>query len=109
MTESFGRMTRARSVDEYVDLVRQALDEVFDLRAAMEYDEDSMGKAIEFIDQLEAGLQGLYRSMQDGSYRFATGDLPFMGMVRDADERLLPFKNLLVRINETHLKGLEVE
>jgi hypothetical protein len=109
MTESFGGMKRARSGDEYVSLVRQAMDEIFDLRAAMEYDEDSMGRANAFIDRLEEGVRRLYRSMEEGTYRFATGDLPFMDVVRKADERLLPFKTLLIRINETHLKGLEVD
>ena len=105
-TTALGGMQRARSVDEYVDLVRQALDECADLRAAMEYDMDAMGAAAAFIEPLETGLQRLYQAFQDGSYIFANGDLPFMRAAEHADERLLGFRTLLLRINETHLKGL---
>lgn len=103
---ALGGMQRARSVDEYVDLVRQARDECADLRAAIEYDLEAMGGATAFLEPLEAGLQHLYESFQAGNYVFANGDLPFMRVVAHADERLLGFRALLMRINETHLKGL---
>ena len=69
-TTALGGMQRARSVDEYVDLVRQALDECADLRAAMEYDMDAMGAAAAFLEPLETGLQRLYQAFQDGSQYF---------------------------------------
>jgi hypothetical protein len=47
--------------------------------------------------------------MEDGSYHFENKDLPFMPIVEKENEKSLPFKFLLRRINETHRYGLEVE
>jgi hypothetical protein len=102
------KIVRARSTEEYVSLIEQALDDVWDLRQAIEYDED-MSEALGFIDELEAGLKETYESMKDGSYQFATGDFPFMAIFDKYHEGIIPFKFLLMRINETHMKGLEVE
>lgn len=102
------RIIRARSTEEYVNLIEQAIDETWDLRQSIEYDEDYMADARAFIDALDAQLKALYQSMKDGSYQFATGDLPFVEIMEAQHEALLPFKFLLKRINETHMKGLEV-
>ena len=99
---------RPKTVNEYVSLVDQALDEIFELRAAAEYDADSMG-SLPFLDDLEEGVRRLKRSMEQGDYQFANEDLPFMGIVEKADDRLLPFKFLFHMINETHRKGLDVD
>ena len=101
-------IVRARSTDEYVQLIEQAIDEVFDLRQSIEYDEDYMSDARGFIDELEQILKNLYQSMKDGSYEFATGDLPYVALLAKYHEAMVPFKFLLKRINETHLKGLEI-
>lgn len=103
------RIARAKTVDEYVEMVRQALDDTFDLRQSIEFDYDEMSEASLFVDELEKHLQDLYESMKDGSYQFATGDLPFMPIVEKYHQAMLPFKFLLKRINETHLKGLDIE
>lgn len=102
------KIVRARSSDEYVAMIEQALDDVWDLHQSIEYDEEFMADAREFIGPLEKSLKGLYQSMKDGSYQFATGDLPFMEIVEHYHDAQLPFKYLLKRINETHMKGLEV-
>ena len=101
-------IVRARSTDEYVQLIEQAIDEVFDLRQSIEYDEDYMSDARGFIDELDQILKDLYQSMKDGSYEFATGDLPYVALLAKYHEAMVPFKFLLKRINETHLKGLEI-
>ena len=101
-------IVRARSTDEYVQLIEQAIDEVFDLRQSIEYDEDYMSDARGFIDELEQILKDLYQSMKDGSYEFATGDLPYVALLAKYHEAMVPFKFLLKSINETHLKGLEI-
>lgn len=46
--------------------------------------------------------------MKDESYEFATGNFPFRAILDKYHESLLPFKYLLLRINEAHMKGLEV-
>ena len=102
------KIMRARSSDEYVQMIEQALDDVWDLHQAIEYDADSMSYAREFIGPLEKSLKDLYQSMKDGNYTFATGELPFMEIVEKYHDEQLPFRYLLKRINETHVKGLDV-
>ncbi|MCK4834866.1 MAG: hypothetical protein KAT12_08805, partial [Gammaproteobacteria bacterium] len=70
---SNNKIVRAHSTDEYVEMIKQAIDETFDLRQAIEYDEDFMSEARPLVDQLEADLKALFESMKDGSYQFATG------------------------------------
>jgi hypothetical protein len=100
---------RPKTAEQYVDLVEQALFEIEDLRAAAEYDMDSMGAATEFLEELERDVRKLRESMADGSYRFGKEDLPFVNVVEHQDERILPFRLLLLKINETHVNGLETE
>jgi hypothetical protein len=101
-------LPRAHSTEEYVAMIEQAIDDAWDLRQSIEYDEEYMADARGFIDQLENSLKQLYQSMKDGEYKFATGDLPFMEIVGKYHDAHIPFKFLLKRINETHLKGLDV-
>ena len=68
-------MKRARSVEEYVLLIKDALYEVDDMRAAIEYDEEGMGSGSSIIEELESTLKELYESMQAGNYCWRTGDL----------------------------------
>ena len=100
---------RARTVEEYVDMVQQSVFEVEELYMAAEFDMESMGSTANFVDDLNKTLKALLSSMEDGSYQFQNKDLPFMGIVEKEDEKSLPFKFLLRRINETHRFGLEVE
>ena len=105
---SNNKIVRAHSTEEYVDMIRQAIDETFDLRQAVEFDEEFMAEARPLIDELEKILKGLYQSMEDGSYQFATGDLPYMELLKNYHPEMVPFRYLLKRINETHNKGLEL-
>ena len=102
-------IVRARTTDEYVQLIEQAIDETFDLRQSIEYDEEYMSEARGFIDELDKILKDIYKSMKDGSYEFATGDLPFVSLLAKYHDGVLPYRFLLKRINETHMKGLEIE
>jgi hypothetical protein len=100
---------RPKTPEQYVDLIDQAIFEIEDLRLAAEYDMDSMGAATEFLSELEQDVRQLRQSMADGSYRFGKENLPFVKVVENQDERILPFKQLLLKINETHIKGLDVD
>ena len=100
---------RPKTPEQYVDLVDQAIFEIEDLRMAAEYDMESMGAATEFLSELERDMRELRDSMADGSYRFGKQDLPYVRVVEQQDERILPFKQLLLKINETHINGLEVD
>jgi hypothetical protein len=101
-------LRRARSVDEYVDWVRQAVFEVADLRDCLEYELEDLGKPPAFLEPLAAGIRGLMQSMQDGVYSFGREDLPFMDLARRYSDSI-PFHTLLTQINETHRRGLDVE
>ena len=100
-------MKRARTVEEYVALIKDAIYEVEDMRAAIEFDEEGMGEAPRVIDDLEETLKGIYKSMEEGTYCWRTGDLRYMDYIRDMDESAIPFRSLLIRINDTHKNGLE--
>lgn len=102
-------MKRASTVEEYVALIKDAIYEVEEMRAAIEFDEEFMTEASVYINELDRILNEILDTMKDGSYCWRTGDLAFMGMVRDLDERVLPFRSLLIRINDTHKNGLEPE
>ena len=109
MSRNRNDIVRARSTDEYVQLVEQAIDETFDFRQSIEYDEEYMSEARGFIDELDKILKDLYASMKDGSYEFATGDLDYVPLLARYRESIVPYNFLLKRINETHKKGLEIE
>ena len=79
------------------------------MRASLEFDEDSMSAYAQFIDDLENSLKHLYQSMLDGTYSWRTGDLPYMDVIRELDDTIMPLCALLTRINETHKQGLESE
>jgi len=102
---------RARSAAQYTELVKQALFEVDDLRACLEWDYDDdavqIARTVPYLEPLAMTVRELHASMVDGSYRFATGELPFMEILRRYPDQL-PFAHLLERINATHCEGLDV-
>ncbi len=100
-------MKRARSVEEYVALIKDAIYEIDDMKAAIEYDGDSMAQARTYVDEIDDELHSMYEQMGSGDYCWNTGDLKFMSHVKQHDEHSMPFRQLLIRINETHKNGLE--
>lgn len=100
---------RAKSMKEYIDIVKDALYEIEELRASVEFDEEFMEGALSFANDLEAGVRKLLQSLEDGSYQFGVGELPFIDIVRNVNDNLLPFKHLFMRIEMTHKQGLEEE
>lgn len=100
---------RPRTPEAYVDLVKQALFEIDELRAAIDYDMEGMQDSVAFVEDLERAVQQVYKSMADGSYTFQDKDLPFMEIVRQHGVFSLPFRDLLNLINDTHRKGLDIE
>jgi len=100
-------MKRARTVEEYVGLIKDAIYEIEDMRAAIEFDEEGMGASNKVIDELEEYLKEIYDLMMSGDYCWRTGDLKYMELIRNVDDGVVPFRSLLVRINDTHKNGLE--
>lgn len=101
-------LRRARTVDEYVEWVRQAVFEVDDLRACLEFETEDVRQFPDFLDPLDEGIKGLHQAMLDGTYAFGREDLPFMDLAAQFAEEI-PFHTLLKQINETHRRGLEVD
>lgn len=99
---------RPKTSEEYIYLVDQAICEIDELRSAVEYDSDSMGDAMSFLEILDKQVKDVYESMKEGSYKFENKDLPFMDLVNKQDDRVLPFKYMLRVINDTHRNGLDV-
>jgi len=100
-------MKRPTTMDAYIDLVEQALFEVDELRFSVEFDEEFMEGALNFVGILEQQLKDLLASLKEQRYEFSDEDLPFMIIVKEQNNLILPFKGLLNLINTTHRKGLE--
>lgn len=101
--------SKAKTPQEYYELVQQALFEVQDLKAALEYESLGMEAALKFVDDLEEGLEQMAADMRNGDYLFGREDLPFMEIINQQDAHVVPFKKLLDDINYIHIHGLSVD
>ncbi len=100
-------MKAPKTLDEYIDLVHQAVYEVDELRACIEDDMEEMEASLPFIDPLDHQLRALYDSMISKQYSFPSEtDLPYMSIVKMYGPAI-PFKRLLEVINTTHRNGLD--
>ena len=101
-------MYKARNVDDYVELVNQALFEIEDLIlcAADEGEDDNeFSMMTPDLRLIEAGLKALHAEILGGSYVIGRGeDLPFMPVVQKVRKRL-PIVTLIDAINNAHKKG----
>ena len=98
--------SRAASAQDLADIVNQTLDEVEDLRAAIEYDEAYIGESSILVEPVSHGLTELLVAINDGEYTPGQGDwLVFLDQVREMDHRAVPFWPKLRLILETHDKG----
>ena len=82
-------MVRARSMQEYQELIKQALFEVEDLRVSLDFDEEFLGDAIVFLDPLKTRIRELHHSITEGDYRFSKQNLPFMNIVNSTHASLV--------------------
>lgn len=103
-------MKNPKTVDEYIDLVHQAVYEVDELRAIVEDDEDRKAMILPWVDAMDKELRGMYESMINGTYKFDPNgpDLPFMAIIKKFGPSV-PFKPLLNVINHTHRFGLDID
>jgi len=99
---------RARTAQEYVELVDQVIFDLEELMASTAYDLDEVDSSPSYLGLLLKEIRELRASMADGSYLFGREDLPFMRLVKRSSERTLPFIRLFYRINQTHKLGLDV-
>lgn len=98
--------SRAENVQDLADIVNQTLDEVEDLRAAIEYDEAYLGESSLLVEPVSQGLTEFLAAINDGEYSPGKGDwLVFLDHIREMDHRAVPFWPKLRLILETHDKG----
>lgn len=87
---------------EIINKLKQAQEELDELRAAIEYDEEFMADAYGFLKPLEQGVAETLAAIEAGTHQFSDEDLPFMEYVTGANKTLLPFKFLFTQINDLH-------
>ncbi|CAK0768066.1 conserved hypothetical protein [Gammaproteobacteria bacterium] len=98
-------MRRPKTINEYIDLVEQAIFEVGELQAADEWEQEEGHGVLDFIEPLRAQLRLLLEELTAGQHVFGGGDLALMAIVR-AKARQIPFNSLFDIINQTHRLGL---
>lgn len=102
--------SRACNRDELIEIINQALDEVEDLRTAIEYDEEYRGESSIIVEPTSIGLRSLLTAVNNDEYQVGEGDwLGFLDSLREIDHRAVPFWPLLRLIIETHEKGYQPE
>lgn len=99
---------RARDKIEFIELINQALDDVEDLRAVIEYDDEFMGNAALIVEPVSVGLNRLLTAIKSGKYQIGHGDwLDFLIVLQEADHRSVPIWPLLKLILDTHQRGYQ--
>ena len=100
--------SKARNMDELVALINEALLEVADLRAAIDYDDESMDRASIIVKPLSEGLDRLLTAIHDGQYLVGKGDwLDFILALKDIDHRAVPCWPVLKLIADSHQHGFQ--
>lgn len=102
-------MNPIKNREQFAYQVQQTLDDIMDLRAAVEYDEEYMGDALSLLDPVEEGLRRLSGDIAAGRYHPSGENLAFIDMLEKVDARLLPFRHMLVWINEIYREGFPAE
>jgi hypothetical protein len=97
-------LRRARTLDEDVERIRQAVSEAAGLRDCLEYEIEDMARFPACLDPLQEGMQALYDAMKGGTYAFGREDLPFVDLAGKYAEEI-PFHTLLKHFNETPVAG----
>jgi len=102
-------MYKPKNVDDYVELINQALFEIEDLIMCADDEGDGDTEFSTMMPDLrviEAGLKALHAEILGGDYVIGRGeDLPFMPVVQKVRKRL-PIVVLIDAINNAHKKGL---
>ncbi|MDH5785611.1 MAG: general secretion pathway protein GspF [Chromatiales bacterium] len=99
---------RPKTAEEYVRMVDQAIIEIDEFIACLEFDMDDPGEQLKVLNPLLESVREIRKGMADGSYEFANKDLPFMEVANRMSSQL-PFTSLLAVINQTHRQGLNID
>ena len=101
-------LPRAKTVDQYVDWIQQAVFEIGDLKDCLLYEVETLTSFPAFIEPIETGINKVFQDMKDGTYHFGREDFTFMETALAHAEEI-PFLTLIKQINETHRKGLDID
>ena len=100
----------AKTPDEFLDLIDQAIFEIEDLLACAGDEGDSEYEFTDLLplyEHLASELKKLHADMKRGAHEFGKGkDLSFMPLVKQWGARI-PFRELLGVINETYRSGFQ--
>lgn len=97
-----------KTLDEYIDLVHQAIYEIEDFRACVEDSdlEDDWERYLPLLDKIDSGLRSLHDDLVRGACPLPSGaDLAFMPLISRLGPEI-PFKSLLEAVNQVYRDGL---
>ena len=101
-------MYKVRNVDDYMELINQALFEIEDLILCAEDEGEADAEFSAVMPDLrviEAGLKALHAEILGGNYVIGRGeDLPCMPIVQRV-RKSLPIVALIDAVNNAHKKG----
>ena len=101
-------MYQPKTIEDYLELVDQAIFEVEDLIRCAEEEDDGIAEfaaQLPVYQELVQGLQTLRAEVEAGTHTFGDKqDLPFMHLVRQWRSRI-PFHVLLGALNTAHKEG----
>ena len=102
-------MMHPKTVDDFLDLVDQAIYETDDVLmcAADEDDPEDSGITgiLPVFEQLSRDLKSLHDAVRQGKRVFGQGDLVFMPLVQMWKQRI-PYHDLSLTLNDIHRQGL---
>lgn len=103
-------MYKPRNVDEYIDLVQQAIFEIDELLACAEDEGDGESEFVRILPALQriaSGLKTIQADIKAGTHVIARDEpLPFMPLVTDNRNRLpIAITGMLDALNLAHKKG----
>lgn len=101
---------RPVNLDEYLDLVDQAIYEVDEIIACAGdedgFDSVNFTELLPVYEALGIELKKLYSAIKNGEHEFANGkNLDYMPLVEVWKQRI-PFADILGILNDTHMKGI---
>ncbi len=102
-------MFEPKNLDDYLDLVDQAIYEADELVACAgdegAYEDMELTELLPVYDALAKELKQLHAEIRSGRHHFADGkNLSFVPLVERWRARI-PFADILAQLNESHMRG----
>ena len=98
-------MHNIETVEQYQHLVDEALIEVEEMQASIDFDREYMENTSYFIEPIKTTLEQLKQELKTNSHQFGGEDLPYMKFLTNIPTEILPIKYLLKVINEVHTEA----